>query len=55
MTDDRLNDLCLLDVERDIDVNFKQLIDKLSDIYKNRRVIFKQKIIFCLHLFCSHV
>ncbi len=28
MTDDRLSDLCLLAVERDIDANFEQLSEK---------------------------
>jgi hypothetical protein len=41
MTDDRLSDLCVLAVERDIDVNFEQLIDKFSDIHKNSRIILK--------------
>jgi hypothetical protein len=41
MTDDRLSDLCLLAVERDIDVNFEQLIDKFSDIHKNSRIMLK--------------
>jgi hypothetical protein len=33
MTDDRLSDLCVLAVERDI--------DKFSDIHKNRRIMSK--------------
>jgi len=41
MTDDRLSDLCLLAVERDIDVNFAILIDKFSDIHKNSRIMLK--------------
>ncbi len=41
MTDDRLSDLCLSAVEHDIDVNFEQLIDKFSDIHKNRRIMLK--------------
>jgi hypothetical protein len=41
MTDDLLSDLCLLAVERYIDVNFVQLIDKFSDIHKNSRIILK--------------
>ena len=41
MTDDRLSDLCLLAAERDIDVNFEQLIDKFSDIPKNSRIMLK--------------
>ena len=39
MTDDRLSYLCLLAVERDIIVNFEQLIYKFSDIYKNSRIM----------------
>ena len=41
MSDDRLSDLCLLAVERDINVNFEQLIDKFSDIHKNSRIMLK--------------
>jgi hypothetical protein len=41
MIDDRLSDLCLLAVERDIDINFEQLIDKFSDIHKNSRIMLK--------------
>jgi hypothetical protein len=41
MTDNRLSDLCVLAVERDIDVNFEQLIDELSDIHKNSRIMLK--------------
>ncbi len=41
MTDDCLIDLCLLAVERNIDVNFEQLIDKFSDIHKNSRIMLK--------------
>jgi len=41
MTDDRLSGLCLLAIECDIDVNFEQLIDEISDIYKNNRIMLK--------------
>ena len=41
MTDDRLSYICLLAVERDIDLNFEQLIDKFSDIYKNSQIMLK--------------
>jgi hypothetical protein len=41
MTDDCLSDLCLVGVERDIDENFEQLIDKFSDIHKNSRIMLK--------------
>ena len=41
MTEDRLIDLCLLDIEHDIDVNFEIFIDKLSDIHKNSRITLK--------------
>jgi len=39
MTDDRLSDLCLLAVERDIDVNSEQVIDKFLDIHENSRIM----------------
>ncbi|CAF1518073.1 unnamed protein product [Rotaria sordida] len=41
MSDDRLSDLCLLAVERDIDVNFEELIDTFSDTHKNSRIMLK--------------
>ncbi len=41
MTDDRLSDLCILAVERDMDVNFEQLIDDFSEIHKNSRIMLK--------------
>ena len=41
MTDDRLNDLCVLAVERDIDVNFEQLIDDFANVHKNSRIMLK--------------
>ncbi|CAF2050659.1 unnamed protein product [Rotaria magnacalcarata] len=41
MTDDRLSDLCLIAVERDIELNFEQLIDKFADIHKNSRIMLK--------------
>ena len=41
MTDDRLSDLCSLAVERDIDINFEQIVDKFSDIHKNSRIMLK--------------
>jgi hypothetical protein len=41
MTDDHLSDLCLLTVERGIDVDFEQLIDKFLDIHKNCRIMLK--------------
>jgi hypothetical protein len=41
MTDNRPSDLGLLAVERDFDINFEQLIDKFSDIYKNSRIMLK--------------
>jgi hypothetical protein len=41
MTDDRLNDLCLLAVERDTDAHFEQLIDKFSDVHKKTRITLK--------------
>ena len=41
MTDGRLNDLCVLAVERDIDVNFEQLIDDFANVHKNSRIMLK--------------
>ncbi|CAF3327604.1 unnamed protein product [Rotaria socialis] len=41
MTHARLSDICLLAIERDIDIHFEQLIDTFSDIYKNSRIILK--------------
>ena len=41
MADDCLGDLCLLAVERDIDVNFEQFIDKFSNIHTNSRIMLK--------------
>ena len=41
MTDDRLSYICLLAVERDIDVNVEQLINKFSNIHKNSRIMLK--------------
>ena len=41
MTDDRLKDLCVLAVERDIDVNFEQLIDDFANVHKNSRIMLK--------------
>ncbi len=41
MTDDCLSDLCLLAVECYTDTDFEQLIDKFSDIHKNRRIMLK--------------
>jgi hypothetical protein len=41
MTDDRLSDLCLIATERDIEVDFEQLIDIFADVYKNSRIMLK--------------
>jgi hypothetical protein len=41
MTDDRLSDLCLIAIERDIEVDFEQLIDIFADVYKNSRIMLK--------------
>jgi hypothetical protein len=41
MTDNRLSDLCILAVEREIGVNFEQLIDDFSEIHKNSRIMLK--------------
>ncbi|CAF4564601.1 unnamed protein product [Rotaria sp. Silwood2] len=41
MTDVRLSDIYLLAIERDLDLNFEQIIDAFSDIHKNSRIILK--------------
>ena len=41
MTDDRLSDLCLIAIERDIELNYEQLIDKFADVHKNSRIMLK--------------
>ncbi|CAM2730510.1 unnamed protein product [Rotaria socialis] len=41
MTDARLSDICLLAIERDLDIHFEQLIDTFSDIHKNSCIILK--------------
>ncbi|CAF2007573.1 unnamed protein product [Rotaria magnacalcarata] len=41
MTDARLSDIYLLVIERDLDIHFEQLIDTISDIHKNSRIILK--------------
>jgi hypothetical protein len=41
MTDERLSDLCVLAIERDMDINFEKLIDEFSDIHKNSRIMLK--------------
>ena len=38
MTDDRLSDLCLIAIERDIEIDFEQLINIFADIHKNCRL-----------------
>ena len=49
ITDNRLNDLCLLTIERDIDINFEQLMDKFPDIHKKYSYYVKINFfIFCL-------
>ena len=41
MSDDRLSDLCVLAVERNMDINFEQLVDSFSEIHKNSRIMLK--------------
>ena len=41
MTDGRLNDLCVLAVEREIDINCEQLIDDFANVHKNSRIMLK--------------
>ena len=41
MTDDCLNDLCVLAVECNTDVNLEQLIDDFANIHRNSRILLK--------------
>ena len=41
VTNDRLNDLCILAVERDIHVSFEYLTDSFSDVHKNSQIMLK--------------
>ncbi|CAF3199720.1 unnamed protein product [Rotaria socialis] len=41
ITDERLKDLCVLAAERDIDVNFEQLIDNFASAHKNSLIMLK--------------
>lgn len=41
MMDERLNDLCLLAVERDVKIDFEQLMDDFSTIHRNSRILLK--------------
>ncbi|CAF3714346.1 unnamed protein product [Rotaria sp. Silwood1] len=55
MTDSRLSDICLLAAERDIDINFEQLTDTFSDIYKKQSYYAQINIfLFCFQILCSH-
>ncbi|CAF1376600.1 unnamed protein product [Didymodactylos carnosus] len=39
MAEERLNDLCILSIERDFQVNFQQVIDQFSAHHKNSRIM----------------
>ncbi|CAM4773502.1 unnamed protein product [Rotaria magnacalcarata] len=41
MTDERLNDLCVLVAKHDIDVNFEEIIDDFANAHKNSRIMPK--------------
>ena len=41
MTDDRLSDLCLIPIKRDIELNYEQLSDKFADVHKNSRIMLQ--------------
>ncbi len=41
MSDNRLNDLCILAVERDFNINFEKLINDFGDSHKNRKILLK--------------
>jgi hypothetical protein len=41
MSDTRLDDLCVLAVERDFNINFEKLMDTFADSHKNSRIRLK--------------
>ncbi|CAF2201679.1 unnamed protein product [Rotaria magnacalcarata] len=41
MSDKRLNDLCVLEVERDFAIDFEQLMNDFADLHKNGRILLK--------------
>jgi hypothetical protein len=41
MSDIRLNDLCVLAVERDFNINFEKLMDNFVDLHENSRILLK--------------
>jgi len=41
MSDTRLDDLCILAVERDFIINFEKLMDAFADSHKNSRILLK--------------
>ncbi|CAF4554902.1 unnamed protein product [Rotaria sp. Silwood2] len=41
MSDARLNDLCVIAVERDFKIDFEKLMDDFSDLHKNSRILLK--------------
>jgi len=41
MSDIRLNDLCVLAVERDFNINFEKLMNNFADLHENSRILLK--------------
>ena len=41
MTDERLSDLTILSIEREIDINYEQVIDVFSSLHKNSRILLR--------------
>lgn len=41
MSDNRLNDLCVLAVERDSAIDFEKVMDDFADLHKNSRILLK--------------
>jgi hypothetical protein len=48
MTDDCLSDLHFLAIERDIVLNFEQLADTFTDVYKKKSINVEMNIYFCV-------
>jgi hypothetical protein len=41
MSDNRLSDLCVCEVERDFEIDFEKLKDDFADLHKNSRILLK--------------
>jgi hypothetical protein len=41
MSDSRLNDLCVLAVERDFMIDVDKIMDDFADLHKNSRILLK--------------